>query len=176
MNSEIFNLAANFNSILFNVSSQGFSLKSRRQSLGLNINQPNKGLQMPTDGTNQPLGFRCSICTGFAIDSQVYLYGKYSRVPDYTSRQYFQTYRIEDSTGTISLTYKRADLFDSFNENYSIFLHVNTDFPKVELSCDVGFRNENNDCVDIDECKIRRHYCDLRTRSKLLIKRRQAQF
>lgn len=115
--------------------------------------------------------WRCSICTGFAIESQLYLYGKYSRAPEspWMSSQYFHTYRIDDTTETVSSTFKGAVLFHSFNENYSIFIHANADFPKVEVSCDDGFRNENNVCVDIDECKIMRHYCDLSKRFSLLI-------
>ena len=118
----------------------------------------------------------CSICTGLAIDSQLYLYGRYSKVPSWSSYQHFQTYRIEDSTGTFSLTYKGSDSFYSFNENYSIFINANADLTKKAVSCDVGFRDENNDCVDIDECKIMRHYCDLRKRFSLLINRHQKRF
>ena len=46
-----------------------------------------------------------------------------------------------------------------------VFFQAHADFPdQSEVTCDVGYRNENNFCVDIDECKILRHYCDLRNR------------
>ena len=44
-----------------------------------------------------------------------------------------------------------------------IFFNTNAYLPKkLNASCDVGYRNENDKCVDIDECKIMRHYCDSR--------------
>lgn len=118
--------------------------------------------------------WRCSICTGFAIDSQLYLYGRYTRVPGKTTRQHFQAYKIEDSTGTVTLTHKAIHHLYSFNEKYSIFFHANADFSKV--SCEIGYRNASNECVDVDECKIMRHYCDLRKRFLLLINRHQNRF
>ena len=43
------------------------------------------------------------------------------------------------------------------------FLHM------LEFSCFIGYRKDiqNNICVDVDECKIMRHYCDSSRSQKL---------
>ena len=71
-------------------------------------------------------------------------------------------YEIYDTNEAVTLINKANHRYDSFNENYPIFFHANASLSKV--SCGIGYRNENNKCVDIDECKITRHYCDLRKR------------
>ena len=112
---------------------------------------------------NQPtkdhLNSRCYICTGFAIDSQLYLYGRWSPQHD---EEWVHMYEIHYTNEAVTLNYKNFHRFDSFNEIYPIFFHANASFPRIP--CEIGYRNENNECVDIDECKIMRHYCDSRKR------------
>ena len=69
-------------------------------------------------------------------------------------------YNIVTSTETVMLEHKTNLYSDSFNLNYPILL---------KMWCDVGYRNENNMCVDINECKIMRHFCDLRKRFSFLL-------
>ena len=106
----------------------------------------------------------CYVCTGFAIDSELYLFGTWKKT---SNVKYFHLYEIDDSTETFRIHYKNYEFFryDPFRMKDFIFFDTNAGVPKV--SCDVGYRNENNRCVDIDECKIIRHYCDSRNRLKL---------
>ena len=109
---------------------------------------------------NLPSNYYCSDCTGFSIDSQLYLSGRF-----YSSTK-FSIYEILNSSGAIRLSYETFSSSESqaLSMKDYIFFQANVDFPKKW--CDVGYRNESDKCIDIDECKIMRHYCDIRKRFK----------
>ena len=113
---------------------------------------------------NQPwlvqLVATCFICSGIAIDSILYLHRSTANGDNYLNK-----YDIVDSNNGLGLYYISGHNLDDFRMKDYIFFHAHADFPQMlDVSCDVGYRKENNICVDIDECKIMRHYCDWRKR------------
>ena len=120
---------------------------------------------------NQPLLVQlvtnCPICSGIVIDSILYLHRNING-----GTQYLTIYEIVDSNDGLGLDYTYNHWINQYRSNLGdfrmkdhIFFHAHADFPHMlDVSCDVGYRKENNICVDIDECKIMRHYCDSRKR------------
>ena len=112
---------------------------------------------------------RCFICTGFAINSKLYVHDRYDGRYTYHT---IYTYDIVDSNEGLKLqhdksynirTYNHKSL-DNFKMRDHIFFQAHAAFPSMlgNWVCDIGYRKENNNCVDIDECKIMRHYCSNR--------------
>ena len=124
------------------------------------------------DHRNQPLLVqlykKCPICSGFAIDSKLYLHHLETTI-NY-DWHYLSIFNIDDSNEGLILQYQTRHILHNRNSNLhyfhmkdQIFFKTHADFPnKLKASCDVGYRNEKDNCVDIDECKIMRHYCDSR--------------
>ena len=115
------------------------------------------------------LHWECPICSGFAIDSKLYLHARWN-VGTY-EYQYILQYDIVDSNEGLSLHHNTPYDLNTFNSRLNnfrmkdhIFFQAHAAFPNRSANkmCDIGYRKENYNCVDIDECKIMRHYCNNR--------------
>ena len=86
-------------------------------------------------------------------------------------------YDIVDSNDGLKLQHNQLHHLHHYNNKLKyfkmkdhIFFPAHDAFPNMlEISCYIGYRKdiENNICVDVDECKIMRHYCDSRRRFQI---------
>ena len=98
-------------------------------------------------------------CNGVIIGSQLVIYGRTgTSVNNADNTALFQAYNIIETGETLDLVGHSGQTIGGFGMKDPIFFLADDNFPS--LSCNVGFRVENDICVDIDECRILRHYCD----------------
>ena len=86
-------------------------------------------------------------------------------------------YDIVDSNDGLKLQFNKLHHLRDYNNKLNNFkMKDHIFFPAhvaflhmLEFSCFIGYRKDiqNNICVDVDECKIMRHYCDSRRRFQI---------
>ena len=103
------------------------------------------------------LQYPCYFCNAVIIGSKLFTYGRGSVSINYPGQ--LREYNIIESDENFHLELIRGtSIKEDFGMKDPVFLLGDEKFPN--LSCNVGFRVENNACEDINECEILRHYCD----------------
>ena len=101
----------------------------------------------------------CFFCNGVIIGSQLVVYGsKAGTIDNGKYNGHFAAYNLIESDEPFQPRIHSGQDLSSFGMKDPIFFLADGNFPS--FSCQVGFRVENDVCVDINECEILRHYCD----------------